>query len=72
MDWTVWVSVPGRDKRFLSSPKCPNWFWSLPSFLFNRCQESFLGFRWPGCETDHSHAPVGEVKLYLCSLYMTS
>jgi len=56
---------PWQGQEILSSPTCPNWLWSQPSLLFNRCQGSFLGFKWPGCEADHSPVFSSEGKLYL-------
>jgi len=34
-------SIPGRGKRFFSSPTRPDWLWGPPSLLFN-------GYRWWG------------------------
>jgi hypothetical protein len=31
--------IPGKDKRFFSSPQCPSRVWSPPSLLYN-------GYRW--------------------------
>jgi len=41
---------PCRGKKFFSSPKCPDRFWDLPSFLFNGHRVSFPGGEWPGHE----------------------
>jgi hypothetical protein len=32
---------PGRDKKLLSSPKCPYWLWSPPSLLSKEYQGCF-------------------------------
>jgi hypothetical protein len=29
------VSIPGKDKKWFSCPKLPNWFWSPLILLFN-------------------------------------
>jgi hypothetical protein len=40
-------SIPGRGKRFLSSPKCPDWLWGPSSLLFSRYQGCSLGVKQP-------------------------
>jgi hypothetical protein len=35
------VRISEWQRRFFSSPKCPDWFWSPLSLLFNWCQNSF-------------------------------
>jgi hypothetical protein len=34
-NWTTWFSNSARPKRFVSSQKRPDRFWSAPNFLFN-------------------------------------
>jgi hypothetical protein len=41
MRWTIQGSNPSRGKRFLSPPKCPDWLWGPPSFLFSEHQGLF-------------------------------
>jgi hypothetical protein len=50
----VWGLNPGREKRFLSSPKCPDWLWSPTTLLFNGYGGSFPGEMQPGHEVRHS------------------
>ena len=50
MGWTVQGLNPGKGKIFCT---CPGWSWGLPSFLYNGCQVSFLGVKWPEHGTDH-------------------
>jgi len=33
------TTTSSRGKRVYIFPKHPDWFWSLPSFLFSGCQE---------------------------------
>jgi hypothetical protein len=37
-----WGSIPGRGKKFLSIPKCPNGLWGPSFFLSNGHKEIFL------------------------------
>jgi hypothetical protein len=53
---------PGRDKRFISSPKRPDWLWDLHSLLFNRYQNSFQGVKQPGHEVNHSTPSIANIK----------
>jgi len=49
-------SNPGRDKRFFSSPKCPDWPWGLPSLLVIGHWGFSLGINYinqPGYNFDH-------------------
>jgi len=42
--WAMEGLIPGRGKKFLSSPKCPDCLWCPPSLLCNEYQEfSTLG-----------------------------
>jgi hypothetical protein len=54
--------IVAKDKRFLSSPKCPEWFWGLPSLLFS----GFWGLLSLGlkqlCQKLHSPPVTAEVK----------
>jgi hypothetical protein len=47
--WAIWGLIPGRDKRFSSSPKCPDRFWDSLSFLFSGYRELF-----PQAQSDQS------------------
>jgi len=62
MGWMAHVLNPGVGKRFLSSPKHPDYHWGSPSLFLNGCLGSFLGVKWPGCEVDHSPPSSVEVK----------
>jgi hypothetical protein len=39
----LWGANPICDKRFFSSPKCPDWFWSPLNLLLNRGLGLFSG-----------------------------
>jgi hypothetical protein len=63
-----WSSIPGRDKRFFSSPQRPHRFCGPPSFLSSWYRELFpRRVKRPGREADHLHLmPVSRmVELYL-------
>jgi hypothetical protein len=51
-------SIPGRGKRFFSSPRCPDQLWGPPSLLFS----GYLGVKWWGHEADHSPPSSARVK----------
>jgi hypothetical protein len=38
-------SIPGRHKRFFSSPQIPDRLWSLPSLLYNGHKDSSVGIK---------------------------
>jgi len=41
--WTIWGSILGRGKRFLSSPECPDWLWGLHSLVFSGTNSTAVG-----------------------------
>jgi hypothetical protein len=45
-----------------SSPKCPDWFWGPPTFLFIGHQGSFPGVKQLGSEVKHSSTSTAEVE----------
>jgi hypothetical protein len=61
--------IVARDKRFLFSPKCPEWFWGTPSLCFSGFWASVsLGLKQL-CGKLHSLPVTAEVKnaWYYCS-----
>jgi hypothetical protein len=42
-----------RDKRFFSSPKCPDWVWGPPSVIINGYHGFFHGVKAAGREAGH-------------------
>jgi hypothetical protein len=60
--WTIWVSNPGRSKRYFSFPKCPDWLWDPPSPQFGGYQGNFMVIKRPGRDTEHLLPSTTEVK----------
>jgi hypothetical protein len=53
MNWTIPGSNPGRNKRFFSSPECPDQLWGQRSLLVKGYGDSFPGLFRPGREVDY-------------------
>jgi hypothetical protein len=56
LDGLGWI--PGRSKRFFSSPQRPDRFWCPPSLLFS----GYRGALFTGREADHAFPSSAEVK----------
>ena len=63
------VSNPGRDKRFLTSPKRPDRLWGPHSFLSDRFPGYFPGVKWP--ELAVYHPPLSGAEDYNRWSYMS-
>jgi hypothetical protein len=56
-------SIPGRGKRFLSSPQCPDRLSGSPSLVSNGHREDLSpGVKWQEREADQAITPSAEVK----------
>jgi hypothetical protein len=55
-------SNPGRNKRYFSSPKCPDRFWNLPSSVFSVYRGYFLQVKRLGHDVGHSQLSSAEVE----------
>lgn len=52
-------SNPGNDKWFFYSPKCLDWLWDRPKFLYKNAEVgSFHGLKLPELETQRSSSSV--------------
>jgi hypothetical protein len=49
-------------KRFIVSPKCPDWSWDPPSQVFIGYLGYFAGVKQPECEVNHLPPSSAEVK----------
>ena len=65
--WTFLCLNPARDKRFICSPKRPDWFWDSPSLSFSVYQACFQGVKWTEREVDHSSPSSAKVKNGWCN-----
>jgi hypothetical protein len=59
----IWISIPGRSKRFFSTPQLPRPALG-PIKPHNKWVSGAIspGVRWPGREDDHSSPSSAEVK----------
>jgi len=55
-------SIPGRVKKFFSSPQLPTWVWSPPSLLFDALLGAVCQEKWLGHKEDHSFPLSAEVE----------
>jgi hypothetical protein len=47
------AAIPGKDARFLSSPKHPDWLWNQPNLLFIGYKGLSTGVKQTSQDTDH-------------------
>jgi hypothetical protein len=47
-------SIPGKVKKFFSSPQHQIWLWSPPSLLFDALLGAVCQEKWLGYKADHS------------------
>jgi hypothetical protein len=56
-------SIPVRGKKFLSTPRHPDWLWSPSRLIYPKgTEDSFPGLKGPGREADHSPTNSADVK----------
>jgi len=61
MDWMIWDSNSGSDKRFFSSQKRSDQLWGSPSLVFSGYCDSFPRIGGLGV-VDQSHIANAEIK----------
>ena len=69
------AAIPGKDARFLSSPKHPDWLWNQPSLLFIGYKGLSTGVKQTSQDTDHifpSRRMSSAVFLFLHTDFMMS
>jgi hypothetical protein len=50
----VWGSIPGRGRKFFSSPKCPVQLRGPPRLFFSEHRRSSQGIKWLVCDVNNS------------------
>jgi hypothetical protein len=62
MGWMIQGFNPGKDKKFFSSPKHPDWLWDPHSPTFNGHKGPLMEAKQPEHEVDHSAPSSAKVK----------